>query len=84
MHELDPKSTDSLEGTDYPHYICNYGEETGINHDGKSWHLYYPELFLRNLCLKSLQETKKYLISNNIDPLINYIEGNYWIDELNK
>ena len=49
-----------------------------------SWELQYTAKFLRRLCASGLSNLEKYLLQNQIDPLMSVNWGNYWIRELNQ
>lgn len=85
IHEMKPLGIDNKRvlRQDIPHYLSWIDNPSDKNSSGEYWHLSYPETFLRNICLKAINQTKEYLVKNGIDPFSETNKGYFWIEKLN-
>lgn len=82
IHELRIPGFDIGYGKTEPYYINT--NKIGSESDEAVWELTYPYNFIINLAITCLDNLKKYLIANNINPYSAFTYGNYWLEELNK
>jgi hypothetical protein len=74
---------DPISHPEEPSYCVLSREIDEKGNEYTSWELMYPLGFYNRIAGKCLQNIGEYLRRNQIDPIVFFTSGSYWIDELN-